>query len=140
MEQSQSQPSLGVYRDSQDRLNSLRRRRVQLFIRPRDVYAISNKSIPPDFLFARFAPSSTVNWGTAMVKIKSCHCCGLIHHIPDLADGQLAICVRCQTVIEKPYRATGSSSRTAALALAAFILYWPAVLLPSRSKHFSWNA
>ena len=65
-----------------------------------------------------------------MVKFKSCHCCGMIHQIPDLASGQLAICVRCKTVIDHPHSSARASNCTAVLALAAFILYWPAVLLP----------
>ena len=65
-----------------------------------------------------------------MVKLKACHCCGMIHQVPDLAIGQMAICIRCRTVIDHPQASARASSRTAALALAAFILYWPAVLLP----------
>ena len=62
------------------------------------------------------------------MKLKACHCCGQIHRVPLLAPDQTAACTRCGTAI---VRLTGNSaSRTAAAATAAFILYWPAILLP----------
>lgn len=61
---------------------------------------------------------------------KSCHCCGLIHAVPVLEAGQFAECTRCHSKISQPGDAERSSARTAAAALGAFFLYWPAILLP----------
>ena len=71
-----------------------------------------------------------------MEQHKACHCCGMIHRLPVLESGQLAACVRCETVIYGPVGGHDSAalqrsaSRTAAAATAAFVLFWPAVLLP----------
>lgn len=48
----------------------------------------------------------------------------------ELNAGQVGICTRCQSVIHRAGSASLVATRTAALALAAFILYWPAILLP----------
>ena len=61
---------------------------------------------------------------------RACHCCGLIHRLPALADGQQAICTRCRSTVYSPGYSTRSASRTAAAAVAAFVLFWPAILLP----------
>lgn len=62
------------------------------------------------------------------MKLKACHCCGQIHRLPSLGARQVASCTRCGAGIA---RLSGlSASRTAAAAAAAFILYWPAILLP----------
>lgn len=48
--------------------------------------------------------------------------------MPLLGDRQIAACTRCGAGID---RLPGlSASRTAAAAAAAFVLYWPAILLP----------
>lgn len=64
-------------------------------------------------------------------RYRACHCCGQIHQLPAMHAGQLARCTRCHSVI---HAASGNSirsaSRTAAAAVAALILFWPAVLLP----------
>ena len=65
-----------------------------------------------------------------MRDIKACHCCGLVHHVPLLTAGQVAACTRCATTIERFGRRRSSLGRTAAAALGAFFLYWPAILLP----------
>ena len=65
-----------------------------------------------------------------MSEFKACHCCGLIHRLPPLSAGQMATCARCRTIIERPRTKGAALQRTAALAWGAFILYWPAVLLP----------
>jgi len=63
-----------------------------------------------------------------MALLKACHCCGQIHQIPPLELSEIARCRRCGAAI---YRIRSkASSRTGAAAAAAFILYWPAVLLP----------
>jgi paraquat-inducible protein A len=62
------------------------------------------------------------------MKLKACHCCGQIHRVPALGAREVASCTRCGAGID---RLPGqSASRTAAAAAAAFILYWPAILLP----------
>lgn len=61
---------------------------------------------------------------------KSCHCCGLIHSIPELNTGQRAQCTRCHSTITAPGNVDKASARTAAAALGAFFLFWPAILLP----------
>ncbi len=62
------------------------------------------------------------------MKLKACHCCGQIHRVPSLGAREVASCTRCGAGID---RLPGqSASRTAAAAAAAFILYWPAILLP----------
>ena len=60
----------------------------------------------------------------------ACHCCGLVHRVPTLPANHGLICSRCQTRIFSPARQARSSSRTAAIAAAALILYFPAILLP----------
>jgi len=62
------------------------------------------------------------------MPLKACHCCGQIHQLPALAPNQSAACARCGARIAT---LSGlSASRTAAAAAAAFLLYWPAILLP----------
>ena len=63
---------------------------------------------------------------------KSCHCCGLVQTAPSLASDQRAYCARCRTPLARSDAASGkrSSARTAAAALGAFVLFWPAILLP----------
>ncbi len=62
------------------------------------------------------------------MKLKACHCCGQIHCVPPLGAQEVASCTRCGAGIDQlPGQ---SASRTAAAAAAAFILYWPAILLP----------
>lgn len=60
--------------------------------------------------------------------LKACHCCGLIQHVPSLVERQVAACSRCGTTVSR--FGEHSAGRTAALATAAFIMYWPAILLP----------
>ncbi len=65
-----------------------------------------------------------------MNRLRACHSCGLIHRLPELRPGQTAGCVRCGGVLYRPDHARRSAARTAAAALGAFFLFWPAVLLP----------
>ena len=58
----------------------------------------------------------------------ACKVCGQIHELPELKPGTIAECVRCGSRIAM--RSRGSLHRTAALSLAALILYIPANLLP----------
>lgn len=64
------------------------------------------------------------------MTLHACHCCGLIHRIPRLDPGDRAVCTRCRAVIYRGKSKHRSAGRTAAAALAAFFLYWPAILLP----------
>ena len=64
------------------------------------------------------------------MKHKACHCCGQIHRLPNLAANQLAECVRCHCALGAVGANNRSASRTAAATVAAFVLFWPAVLCP----------
>ena len=67
----------------------------------------------------------------SMVKShKACHCCGLVHRVPKLINGQVARCSRCATTLTRFRKAGTSSTRTAVAALLALCFFWPAVLLP----------
>jgi paraquat-inducible protein A len=62
--------------------------------------------------------------------LKACPCCGMVHRLPDLGDGQVARCRRCASVIHSPTRAGLANSRARALALSALLLFPGAVSLP----------
>ena len=61
---------------------------------------------------------------------RACHCCGQIHVLPVIELGQRAECTRCGSSISVPGCRQKSASRTAAAALAAFVLFRPAILCP----------
>lgn len=61
--------------------------------------------------------------------LRACHCCGLVHTLPHVPTGARAVCVRCGSTIRHA-RLPRSTSRAAAFALAALILYPIAMLLP----------
>ena len=63
-------------------------------------------------------------------KLKSCHCCGLIQHAPQISGNQTLLCVRCGSRLSQTGNRITSASRTAAAAVGAFFLFWPAILLP----------
>ena len=65
-----------------------------------------------------------------MSEYRACHCCGLIHRLPPLAERQWAQCVRCGSCLRGSSAGKRAASRTAAVATGAFFLFWPAVLLP----------
>ncbi len=65
-----------------------------------------------------------------MKDFQACHCCGQIHRVPPLLPSQVAACIRCGARFTNPHEADRSAMHTAAAALGAFILFWPAVLLP----------
>jgi paraquat-inducible protein A len=54
----------------------------------------------------------------------------MIHRLPALQPSQKAVCTRCQSAITVPGCRRTSASRTAAAALGAFVLFWPAILCP----------
>ena len=65
-----------------------------------------------------------------MSHLKACHCCGLIHEIPEMQTGHRARCTRCRVTISVAGSNERSAARTAAGAVGAFCLFWPAVMLP----------
>ena len=65
-----------------------------------------------------------------MEHLRACHCCGMIHRLPEIPTGHRAACTRCDTSITAPVDRDMNASRTAAAAMAAFFLFWPAILLP----------
>ena len=65
-----------------------------------------------------------------MPELRACHCCGMIHRLPMLTEAQAAVCVRCHATIHRDKGGKLAASRTAAAALGAFFLFWPAILLP----------
>jgi paraquat-inducible protein A len=64
------------------------------------------------------------------MKLQACHCCGLIHEVPERTAEESAVCTRCQSVFSDPRLGCQAAARTAALAVAAFVMFWPAILLP----------
>lgn len=62
-----------------------------------------------------------------MSYLKSCHCCGLIQQAPT---GVGALCARCETALESWLGRLTGNRLSAAFALAALVLYLPAVTLP----------
>ena len=64
-------------------------------------------------------------------NVKACHCCGQVQELPEVEPKtQRLLCYRCETPFRPEIAAKKSASRTAAAALGAFVLFWPAVLLP----------
>ncbi|MCA9052812.1 MAG: paraquat-inducible protein A [Planctomycetaceae bacterium] len=62
-----------------------------------------------------------------MSHLKSCHCCGLVQTAPD---GVRAACARCATKLGSWLGPDWGNELSAAFALAALILYVPAMWLP----------
>ncbi|MFT7664759.1 MAG: paraquat-inducible protein A, partial [Planctomycetota bacterium] len=70
-------------------------------------------------------------------KLAACHCCGMVHSLPQLRARQVARCMRCSSVIHSPDPSGRSNLRARALALAALLLFPVAVTLPiMRIEHF----
>ncbi len=63
-------------------------------------------------------------------SIRSCVCCGLVQAIPSIPPRMRACCVRCGTTLHKRSNVRRSNSRTAAIVVAALILYPLAIGLP----------
>jgi paraquat-inducible protein A len=63
-----------------------------------------------------------------MEQIVACRTCGLVQKMPVISRDSRAKCARCH--FELAARKVDSRRRTLALALGAFILYFPANLLP----------
>jgi len=65
---------------------------------------------------------------SAAETILACDTCGLTQRVEDLAPGQSAECIRCgSTIISRP---AGGAQATAALTIAALLLYVPANIYP----------
>ncbi len=65
-----------------------------------------------------------------MDPLKACHCCGLIQQVPSVSKKQRVNCSRCRSTFPKDGNWEKSANRTAAAAVGAFVLFWPAILLP----------
>jgi paraquat-inducible protein A len=63
----------------------------------------------------------------------ACGTCGLLQRVGALEPGAVAECFRCGSVVDE--RKSGSLARTAALSLAALILYVPANVYPMLSMN-----
>ncbi len=65
------------------------------------------------------------------MKLKACHCCGLVHQVRKLERNEIARCGRCNWVFESGH-ADGhvSAQRCLAASLGGLVLYLPAVTLP----------
>lgn len=62
--------------------------------------------------------------------LKACRHCGAIQHLPPARCGMQAVCHRCEAPLVTEVSSRNSRQRTLAAALAAFLLYIPAVTLP----------
>jgi paraquat-inducible protein A len=72
--------------------------------------------------------------GMVHADVLSCGTCGLLQEVGTLASGVVAQCARCGSrIAEGPH---GSLQRTAALALAALVLYVPANAYPIMRMQF----
>jgi paraquat-inducible protein A len=63
-----------------------------------------------------------------MASILACRICGQVHAMEPLAEGMVANCSRCGSMMEK--KTHSSLHMTAAFSLAALILYFPANIFP----------
>src|SRR5262245_22664525 len=69
-------------------------------------------------------------YNAPVTSIQTCPCCGLAQHLPPIEPHTRACCIRCGTTLKRRSSVARSNSRTAAVALAALILYPLAVSLP----------
>jgi paraquat-inducible protein A len=70
-------------------------------------------------------PHAAADW-----PLKACRYCGAIQHLPPTRRGMRAICHRCEAPLLTAASSRTSRQRTLAAALAAFVLYIPAITLP----------
>ncbi len=66
----------------------------------------------------------------ATTALQVCDACRLIQRLPVLQQGQSACCARCGSSLRSRRSVQKSRSRTAAIAMAALVLFWPAILCP----------
>lgn len=62
--------------------------------------------------------------------IKSCHCCGLVQKVPQVPKHADAACRVCKTRLKLRSHRENANSLAAAVALAALVLFLPAITLP----------
>lgn len=62
-------------------------------------------------------------------NLRACRCCGLVHRVAAVEPGEDARCTRCSSVIRHGVHPR-AISRTAALSLAALLIYPVALVLP----------
>lgn len=67
---------------------------------------------------------------TGADQLGACACCGLVQHVPVAPRGMRVRCARCHSALRRRGSAARSNRRTAAVALAALIIYPLAVSLP----------
>src|SRR2546423_2856754 len=91
-----------------------------------------------------FMKSASLGVGTWIARFDSmettgtvlaCDPCGLVQRVEPLAPGTQAECFRCGSIISERHR-PGSLEITAALSLAALVLYVPANIYPILSMNF----
>jgi paraquat-inducible protein A len=71
---------------------------------------------------------------SASESMVSCDTCGLVQAVEPLSSGMVAECSRCGSFITAP-RSTARLHVTAALSLAALVLYVPANIYPMMKMH-----
>lgn len=65
------------------------------------------------------------------MRLRACHCCGLVHHVPEMEPGAQAHCRRCESLVDAGHRSGAqSAARCLAASIGALVLYFPAILLP----------
>jgi paraquat-inducible protein A len=74
--------------------------------------------------------SDTLPESLSYHNVRTCPCCGLAQTLPPAATGMRPCCARCHTRLEKRRSIAHGRGRTAAIALAALILYPLAITLP----------
>jgi paraquat-inducible protein A len=67
---------------------------------------------------------------TTASSIRTCPCCGLAQTLPNIPPRMKAECSRCGTALHRPGASLRSNNRTAAVALAALVLYPIAITQP----------
>jgi len=60
----------------------------------------------------------------------SCHCCGLVQHVPPFPRSAVPVCTRCRTKLRFGSQDRPANALSAAVALSALILFLPAITLP----------
>lgn len=64
------------------------------------------------------------------VRLKACHCCGLVQRVPPVPKGQRARCARCGTTVRKPAPLLSGNEWSGAAAWTALLIYPFGILLP----------
>lgn len=62
--------------------------------------------------------------------LMACRHCGLIQRLPTLGPGSQAVCHRCGLAMTRATGGLRGRQRTLAAAVAALVLYFPAISLP----------